>query len=301
MDLHRIILGCCIAGFFCGSLSAEPVLNASMGEDQLAVTVDGALFTVYKFSTQQKYPYFFPVNGPVSGKSITTETSEPYPHHHSLFFGCDRVNGGNYWQEGNERGQILSDKIELIQAEGDRIEFRQECVWSRPGAPSPFRDSRTVVIQAPTATVRILDFTLTLHPQMDVTILNTNHSLFAARITPELSIPQGGTMISSRGQAGEKATAGQLAEWIDFGGLRAGVFEGLAIMDSPQNPWHPSPWFSRDYGFFSPTPFNWLKEGKLELKKGEDLTLRYRVVVHAGSAKQADIEGWYQSWIPKND
>ena len=31
-----------------------------------------------------------------------------YPHHTSLLFGCDLVNGGNYWQEGLERGRMIS-------------------------------------------------------------------------------------------------------------------------------------------------------------------------------------------------
>lgn len=297
MNWKSIILGLIAFGFLSLNVQATPVVKAELQKDHLSVTVDGKLFTNYKFSKDQKYPYFYPVNGPVTDKSITTETSQPYPHHHSLFFGCDRVNGGNYWQDVNERGQILSDSIKIVKSKGDSVEFKQECTWSRPGAPSPFKDSRTVVIQAPSDTVRILDFTITLHPQMDVTILNTNHSLFSARVIPELSVKEGGVMINSRGQRGEPETAGKPAEWIDYGGTRGGVFEGIAIMDSPQNPWHPSLWFTRDYGFFSPTPFNWMKNGKLEFKKGEDLTLRYRVIVHAGTEEQNNIAKMYQDWI----
>ena len=88
-------------------------LNKETGS--AVITIDGKLFTEFKFKPDQKYPYFYPVNGPKTGKSITTETSEPYPHHHSLFFACDRVNGGNYWQDSLERGRINLDEIDVAQ------------------------------------------------------------------------------------------------------------------------------------------------------------------------------------------
>ena len=93
----HIVAALLISMCVCSLLLAAPQkVAAKIEKDQVVVNVDGKLFTCYKFVDSQKYPYFWPVNGPLSGKSITTETSDPYPHHHSLFFGCDRVNGGNY-------------------------------------------------------------------------------------------------------------------------------------------------------------------------------------------------------------
>ena len=85
-----------VTGIATVACAAPQSLKATLDGNQVSVTIEGKLFTAYKFDTAQKYPYFWPVNGPASGQSVTTETSEPYPHHHSLFFGCDRVNGGNY-------------------------------------------------------------------------------------------------------------------------------------------------------------------------------------------------------------
>ena len=31
-------------------------------------------------------------------------------------------------------------------------------------------------------------------------------------------------------------------------------------MDHPQSPWAPCPWFTQDYGFISPMPFNWIEK-----------------------------------------
>ncbi len=276
----------------------EPLpVRAEVKTDRVSVWVGGALFTEYKFAEDQKYPYFFPVNGPRSGASVTTESSEPYPHHHSLFFGCDRVNGGNYWQEANERGRIVSRNIQLLDAGPGRAQWQNTCLWQRPGAPSPFQDERIITITAPSPDLRFIDFEITLTALIDVQIEKNNHSLFAARMVPELSVLQGGTLRNAEGQAGEKETFGVPSAWCDYWGKREGQAEGLAIFPHPGNPWHPPRWFTRDYGFFSPTPMFWLDNDLFQMKKDQTLHLRYRVVVHAGDTQAAGIPGLYDFWI----
>ena len=279
--------------------AAQPAsvkVEAKLEKDQVVVTVGGQLFTCYKFDPAQKYPYFWPVNGPVSGKSLTTETSEPYPHHHSLFFGCDRVNGGNYWQEANERGQILSQRPKIVEASGSRVVFTDEGLWKQPGKDPIIRDQRQIVITAPSEGLRFIDFTITLEPLVDIRILNTNHSLFSARVVPELAVTAGGTLINAEGKTTEKGTFNVASPWCDYYGTRGGVTEGLAILQHPSDRWYPSKWFTRDYGFFSPTPMNWLEGGQLNLPKGQKLTLTYRVVVHSGDTQKAGIPALFDAY-----
>lgn len=70
------------------------------------------------------------------------------------------------------------------------------------------------------------------------------------------------------------------------------------IFDSPQNPWYPCKWFTRNYGFFSPTPMYWLENGS-QLKKSESLNLQYRVIVHAGDVEQSGIQKLFSQWARK--
>jgi len=302
MRVAAFILACTL------SVSAQPgpqEVSARLDKDQVQVFVAGKLFTCYKFAasglsrasrSNEKYPYFWPVNGPASGKSVTTETSEPYPHHHSLFFGCDRVNGGNYWQEGNERGQIVSIGPKIIQDSGRQVVFTDKCLWQRSGEKPIILDLRRVAVSSPSETIRFIDFEITLDPLTDIHILKTNHSLFAARVVPELSVSSGGTLINAEGKTGEKGTWGVASPWCDCSGTRNGMTEGIAILQHPANRWFPCKWFTRDYGFFSPTPMFWLEEGHLELPKGETLTLRYRVIIHSRDAKAADINALFKQY-----
>ncbi len=271
-------------------------VEAKLEKNQVVVTIGGQVFTCYKFDPSQKYPYFWPVNGPASGKSITTETSEPYPHHHSLFFGCDRVNGGNYWQEGNERGQIVSQRPKIAEASGSRVVFTDVGLWKQPGKEPIIRDQRQIVITAPSDGLRFIDFTITLEPLTDIHILKTNHSLFSARVVPDLSVTAGGTLINAEGKTGEKGTFGVASAWCDYYGTRAGVTEGIAILQHPSDRWYPSQWFTRNYGFFSPTPMNWLEGDKLDIPKSEKLTLSYRAVVHSGDTQKAGIPALFEAY-----
>lgn len=276
-------------------------INAVKIGSKINVTIDGKYFTSYIFSSDEKYPFFYPVNGPLSGGSVTSMRNGEYPHHSSLFFGCDLVNGGNFWQEGLERGRIISVNAEILKEGGDTVVIADECIWSRPGALSPIKDIRRITITSPSANVRQMDIEIVMEMLMDVHILKTNHSLFSARLAADLSVKNGGTLINAEGAKGEKDTFGKPSPWIDFYGKRGEYTEGLAILQHPLNPWYPSPWFTRDYGFISPTPMYWPKNGiETFLKKGETLQLRYRVLVHSGSSEEAKIGELFEKYKKEN-
>ncbi|MBK7710965.1 MAG: PmoA family protein [Bacteroidales bacterium] len=270
-------------------LSAARIVAEKTGS-KINVTVGDKYFTSYVFSEDEKYPFFFPVNGPLSGGSVTSMRNGEYPHHSSLFFGCDQVNGGNYWQEGLNRGRIISLNAKIVKQGGDTVIITDECIWSRPESISPIRDTRKIIITAPDGASRQIDIVIRMEMLTDVTIPKTNHSLFSVRMAADLSVLNGGTMINAEGFKNEKETFGKSSPWMDYYGRRGNTIEGLALFQHPSNPWFPSPWFTRDYGFMSPTPMYWPENGtSTVLKKGSVLNLRYRVIVHTGDHKDAKI------------
>ena len=289
MKLKLFPISLLILALFAGSIQAQSKLSAVKKGAKIDVTIDNLFFTSYLFSPDEKYPFFYPVNGP-SGAGVTSMRNGTYPHHSSLFFGCDRVNGGNYWQEGLDRGQIVSLREEIIENDGPRVVIENECIWKRPGAMSPVKDFRRITITAPSKEMYQIDFDVTMEMLLDVTIEKTNHSLFSGRMDPALAVVNGGTMINAEGAQGEKGTFGKPSPWIDCFGKRGDKIEGMAIMQHPTNKWYPSPWFTRDYGFFSPTPMYWPADDKASvMKKGETIRLKYRVLVHAGTNETAKI------------
>lgn len=295
--MKKIILSA-LALFVAVGVMAQPQqVSATKIGNRIDINVGNQFFTSYRFQPDEKYPFFYPVNGPISGGSTTSMRNGTYPHHSSLFFGCDRVNGGNYWQEGLNRGQIVSLGARIIEAKGERVVIEDECIWKRPDAPAPIIDRRKITISSPSKNLYFIDFDVEMEMLIDVTILKTNHSLFSARVDPDLTVTQGGTMINSEGKTGEKGTFGVGSAWIDCYGQRKTGVEGIAIMQHPSNRWYPSPWFTRDYGFMSPTPMYWPEDDKAtNLKKGETIKLRYRVVVHGGNTTEAGIANLFEQY-----
>ena len=274
----------------------QPSLTAEKRGDKIEIRINGDLMTNYILSEFEKYPFFFPVNGP-SKASVTSMRNGLYPHHSSLFFGCDRVNGGNYWQEGLERGQIVSLRADIVKTGGDSVVIVNENIWKRPGAMSPVRDLRTITITAPSEELYQIDFQIDLEMLMDVTIEKTNHSLLSVRMDPDLAVINGGVLINAEGDTGEAGTFGKPSPWMDYHGSRMGGTEGIAILQHPSNEWFPAPWFTRDYGFFSPTPMNWPENGTdTSFKRGQVLQLRYRVLIHAGDQVEAGIAAQYEKY-----
>lgn len=276
--------------------TAQPNVTAEQVGDKIEFRVNGNLFTSYIHSEFEKYPFFFPVNGP-SNATVTSMRNANYPHHSSLFFGCDKVNGGNYWQEGLERGQIISLRADILETGGEKAVIENECIWKRPGADSPVKDKRKITVSVPSPDKFQIDFDIVMEMLMDVTIDKTNHSLFSGRMDPDLAVTNGGTMVNAEGETGEKGTFGKRSAWMDYYSERMGKMEGMAILQHPSNAWFPAPWFTRDYGFFSPTPMYWPENDKnITLKKGEQIKLRYRVLVHTGDHKEAKIAEEFEKY-----
>lgn len=283
---------------------SEPVpgsdkVTAYQAERQIWIRWKNAALTSYRAHSTQKYPYFYPLTGPVSGLSLTTDTSLPYPHHRSLWLGCDPLNGGNYWADNElAKGQIRSVDLELGESTPQSAVFTDRCEWVRPDAPSPLRDERKFTVAVLSDRVQVIDAEFKLIAQEDITIEKAKHSLFAIRVAPDIAPIYGGTLVNSEGQTTEDGTYGQAAAWCDYFGRRAAnpeVVEGIAIMDHPTNPWAPCPWFTRDYGHLSPSPFNFINE-PWRLPKGDSIHLRYRVVLHAGDPQEAGLNKIYKDW-----
>ncbi len=285
-------------------------VNASMEADRISVKVNGEDFTSYLFSQEHKYPFYYPVNGPLSGRSVTTWDQEPYPHHSSLYVSLDwviseNVARGNYWQPRHEleTGQVFSRNPQILSNDGKSVVFTDHLEWIVPATGNHhFNETRTVKIWAPSSTVRVMDFNLEFDVLKDLSVRPTGHSFFSARMRPEIAVgcmnhgpelaPLGtGTIVDSDGNRDEAGIREKAGDWAAFYGDNDGVTKGLAIIQHPENSYYPGLWVTRDYGFFSPSSFCFNEE-PVEMSAGQKLSFRYRVVVFSGNHKEADIDGW---------
>ncbi len=259
---------------------------------------DNMPLTVYRAHPTQKFPYFYPVAGPASGLSLTTESSLPYPHHRGLWLGLDPLHGGNYWHGSLDDGRIRSERRKVVKRSERSIAFTDRCEWERKGAPSPLHDERRFTVTLVDNRRWLIDADLELVAEQPITIEEAKHSLFAIRAAADISPTYGGPLYNADGGRGAEGTYGKEARWCGYYGPRRrqpDTVEGIAVMTHPDNPWRPV-WFTRDYGHLSPSPFNFLEE-PWKLAAGESVKLRYRVVLHAGSPEDANLAELYRQWV----
>jgi hypothetical protein len=279
---------------------------------QLWVSQDNLTLLSYRAHQTQKYPFFSPLAGPLTGLPLTTETGRPWPHHRGVFFVFFKVNGGNYWQGSLNDGQIISQGPSFAKADGQykvsatTAEIVDHCRWSKGGGDPIMEDRRRFVVKVLDERRYVLDADIVMQALTDVTVQQTNHGLFGVRCAHDLSPTGGGTMENSEGVKGEKDTLGKPARWIALYGKRAklkeDIVEGIAVFCPSKAP-HPAfrdcPWFTRDYGNISPTPMNWLQkrnDNPFVLPKGDELKLRYRVVAFGGTPREADLNGLWNDF-----
>jgi hypothetical protein len=170
------------------------------------------------------------------------------------------------------------------------------------GGKALLTETRTIAIQSDPV-LRIIDYEILIEPVQKVTFGDTKEGTFGIRLATPLSGQRTGMMVNAEGQETEKNVWGKRSNWVDYFGQVDGKTVGVAIMDHPSNPRHPTYWHSRDYGLFTANPFgvkdftgDKSQDGSLTIEPGQTLRFRYRVVIHPGDVKSANIAALYQKY-----
>ena len=150
---------------------------------------------------------------------------------------------------------------------------------------------------------RLFDFEITLTAgDKDVVFGDTKEGAAAIRIAESMRLkgpkatPGAGKILNSEGQA-DGEVWGKRAKWVDMSGPIDGKIFGIAFMDHPKNPRHPTRWHARDYGLFAANPFcekdmdknQPQGAGDFTLKAWQSVTFRYRLLIHEGDAATAKV------------
>jgi hypothetical protein len=267
-------------------------------------------FTTYLFQSKVK-PILWPIIGP-TGKEMTRawpmRTGNPdektdHPHQRSFWFTHGEVNGIDFWAEtAKVQGQIVHK--ELVKAEGGptgTVVTRND--WLGPDGEKVLSDVRTLRFGA-SDKQRWIDFDITLTAEADeVKFGDTKEGSFGLRIAESMRTDRklGGKIVTSTGFEDDKAW-GQRASWVDYHGPVEGEQLGIAILNHPSSFGYPTHWHVRTYGLFAANPFGAgdFRGEKVEtahvLKKGETLTLRYRVLFHDGNVEAGQIAKAFEAY-----
>ena len=114
--------------------------------------------------------------------------------------------------------------------------------------------------------------------------------------------PPTGTMTDSEGRKNGAQIGGNTADWCDYSGTLDGQHVGMTVFCHPEN-FRPSWFHARDYGFLAANAFGRaaFKKGepsKVVVKPGEELRLRFGILIHACDAGSTpDLVAAYQNYL----
>ena len=144
---------------------------------------------------------------------------------------------------------------------------------------------------------RILDLDLEFAPAgaEAVELGKTTFGFLAARVAQSMTpFDGGGEILNARGDRNEHAAHLKRAEWIDQSGpVAPGTWNGIALLDHPGNPNHPTGWHCRNDGWAGAAV---CMEGPLRIEPGKALRLRYRVLLHQGNAVEGRVAQRYDEY-----
>ncbi len=262
--------------------TAKPEVSVTLqtGPNRLDFYVRGERFATYRYAPTE-LPGFTALYA-TGGRAITPEGRALWLAHGSIngiAFGALSEKSAKDAKPASA-GRIVS--TEMLARRGPlSVGFRQTCAWIAPDDRCLLTDERTIRVTAGPAEGGILDLSLRLiaTEESPVTLGRTESALLLLRAAPALCPAGGGQLRNSAGDYGPAAMRGRGAAWCAGVGVVQGATVGFALLDHPDNPWHPSPWLAQDDGTLSPSPFSWRS---LELPPGGALRLRYRLLVYSG-------------------
>lgn len=300
-------------------------------DDRLRIELNGEHFTDYIIKGEERYfPLFYPVLGPgqvpMTRKyplEIVEGEDTDHPHHQSLWFAHSKVNGHSFWaiREYRDRkpGKQVHRGFKEIVSGKEKGHFTSETDYVAADGTLIMSDTRTVRFYAPEDAMapRLLDITITFRASNgEVTFGDDKDAGMAIRLASDLQVerrskeknklaPAAGHILNSEGVK-DVDTWGKRARWVDAYGEVGGEPVGVAILDHPENPRHPTYWHSRTYGLITanifgkhyfeklddPSP----KAGELILPDGETVTFRWRFAFHRGDPAQADVEALFKAF-----
>ena len=292
-------------------LAAVVVLPAQVryAPDTHAVTIDGKPFATFNYGEDANKPFLAPIYS-ASGKIVTRGfpmvkdvpgESRDHLHHRGLWFSYDDVNGVKFWENDPSYTKGTMGKIVVRDAQWKDGTLHATIDWKDNKGTTLLIEDRDMTFNGD-ATQRTIDFRIALTAAVDVTLGDTKEGAFAIRLAEAFTERKGMRMTDADGRVTMKAIWGQRSNWVDYTTDLDGEKLGVAMLDHPSNPRHPTYWHARDYGLFALNPFGRSafdpkqEESQWKLPKGEKIEFRWSVVVHPGDASVADI---YKAYAAK--
>ena len=305
-----LLIGSAVAGARSAPQSANIHIRHDEAAQQYVVDVGGKPFTTYCYGSQfEDKPVFYPVMSP-NGARVNREfpmvanvpgESTDHPHHQSLFFTYDEVNGTNFWNPERTGRRIVHEKASV-----DGGHFTADLAWNDKDGRRVLDETKRVQFGGQ-PDVFWMDHDITLRAAGPVTMGDTKEGAFGIRLNDTLKENGGsGRYVNAEGLETSANVWGKTSAWVAIRGVVKDK-DGekpvtVAIFAHPSGLNFPPYWHARDYGLFAVNPF--ARNGYdpkapkriTTLAAGESLRLGFRLAVYTGKVETSRLAQDYKSY-----
>lgn len=275
-----------------------PILSTEQTPDSLAVYRTGlrpALLT--QRAAPDHRPYIHPILAPDGDGELTENEPGHHLWQHGLYTGLNDVNGVGFWTEGlnNSRerdGTFHPYPLAPPLVTDGRVHWDVVTDWRSPDGKPMLTETQKWSLEDRGDTLA-LDLRWELRAATDLRFGKYGYGGLFLRMPWRSST--GAALLSSEGADSPDDAEGKRARWIALAMPvpgRASGAAGIAVLDHPSNPGHPTPWRVDDnYGI---VPSRCIA-GEWFLSDEEATLSRYRVFVYVGGISRQAVESeWRQ-------
>ncbi|MEX0718515.1 MAG: DUF6807 family protein [Planctomycetaceae bacterium] len=228
----------------------------------------------------------------LAGEELTEDFPPDHLHQrgiywawHQLWIGQRRV--GDPWAAQRFLAEVRS--IEVKSQDDDALALEARVQWTSPlvtgvdGSRIPIVEERTIVrAHRRGEHHRAIDFEIRLRALLPgVRIGGSEDDKGYGGFSARIKLPVDVKFAGPRGPIAPQLTAVDAGPWVDISTKNG----GMAILSHPSNPGHPQPWVLRaQKSMQNPA---WPGREAAAIPQDDDLTLRYRIVVHDGVGRDA--------------
>jgi len=248
----------------------------------------------------------YPLNTP-SGERVVDFAPSDHPHHRGVFLAWHSISAkkarmkADFWGWGawapTDGRRIKNSSVQLLEADSERALLEVCNDWL--AGNRKMIDEITFIVVRQEESAYVVDLNYHITAAMDVTLDKTAFGGLCAKVRKDGS----GSYYSPSGLVKlpdphhlKPETDWPAADWYDYTmKLDGGKTVGVTVLDHPANP--PTTWHNlAPIAMVNPCI---VAPGPVEIKKGQTLQLRYRLVVHDGPTPVKLLKNLTDEWRSK--
>jgi len=314
-----------------GTVAESPRPEVKKVGEAYEFRLGGELVTRYHVKATANKPYFWPLNAP-GAVGVTRDWplspappggSTNEPHQKSAWIGHDdvavdrgeqttglarRTKGTAFWTEVLGHGKIVLTSADEPRNSADRASVVTRNAWKNSDGRVLLDEVREISLM-PLDGARLLIVRSSFRSNGQTVVFgDTKEGTIGIRMSDGLCVKRNpkSRITNAEGTTGEAGCWGRKSDWCDYSGPVDGKVVGVALFDDPANP-HRACWHVRDYGLLAANPFGRSESGfpayrgstqpAASLKPGEQLQLRYGILLHAGGAADGRVADLYRRFL----